>query len=226
MNAASDLRLVRWFLLPVVIAAVVSGCFVTSVNPWLDKASATLTPSLAGVWVDTNKFPQIATASFLIAPQGKGYDLLLTNTREKVKWRYECTLHDLGDTLLLQVGPPDGVGNRSPGAILPAYLLFRVEFTGTVLKLYSLDKDLFVKRADKNRLVLVETARQPHNRTNRVVNVEPVIVGSSTEKLEKFLCNSLKDKTLFLSDPAYFFTRVGTNVTAAEAESPNREQAK
>jgi hypothetical protein len=216
MKAGNDLRLARAILLPALLAAAVSGCIVAvSINPWLDVEKATLTPSIAGVWVDTNQFPKTATAYFVIHSERKGYDLTLTNSNDSEAWRYECDLHSVGDTLLLQVGPIDG-GIQSPGAILPAYMLFKVDLTNTTMKIYPLDKDSFEKRAKKSRLVLAETEAKEKGRN------EPVIVGSLTENLEKFIGKNLKDKTFFSSEPLYSFMRVGSNAAAA-AESKNHE---
>lgn len=191
-------------VLALVIAAAVSGCLVVSINPWMDREKATLVPWLEGRWADTNN---AQTASFVTVPARKGYDLTISQDGDKLPRRYQCSLLAMADQIFMQAGPEDS-GNQSPGALLPVYMLFRIELTATALRMYPVERKTFAARATAAGIAMAEASEPPGKE-------DPVIVTASTPKLEKFLSACIKDKKFFSGEPLYSFTRIGSNATVA-----------
>lgn len=199
--------LIRIVLMSVLTAMIVSGCLVVSINPWFSKEEVAQTPLIAGIWTDTNK---VETASFVAVPDRNGYDLTLVATGETLPHRYQCTLHSLGGELLMQIGPNEE-GIPSPGAMLPVYMLFRIELTNTSMRIYPIERKAFESRAKTGQLSIAEIKESSRDE-------EPVIITSLPEKLKTFINKNLKDKTFFSNKPVYAFTRAGSN-TMVEAET-------
>lgn len=191
-----------------------SGCVVVSINPWLDADKAIMTPSLAGIWTNTNK---AQTASFV--SDSIRYEWTLTVGTNNDTEKYECDLHAIGDTLLLQIYSSS---ERAPstGTLLPVYHLFRLQLTNDTMLLYPMDRSSFVKRARRSGLIMAEPEKKRTNKEKDFQSSDPVIVGSMTETLEKFVAKHIKDKAFFSSDPWYSFTRVQSNMVPDAQSTP------
>jgi len=194
-----------------------SGCVVWSLYPWLDEKTTVSQPALAGIWSDTNKN---SSAVFTPATNWSDYSIdwhpHFCRPSGKPE-KYEASVHDVDGVPLLMVGTwKEDVA--SPAAMLPAYLLFRIQLTNSSLKLFQLDFATFEKRARKSRLLLA--ARDPKNKDG------PIIVTSLTADMTAFVRRNLKDKTFFSAEPLYSFTKLAgaegaaglTNAPAQAAE--------
>ena len=192
-----------------------SGCIVVATNPWLADTSATTNTVIAGGWVDTNKE---AFATFENVPGQEGrYRLALQedSPKEAKTWRYECSLHLLENTLLLQTGPDDKA-EISPGAAVPAFMLFKAILNGDRMDLLRMDPEKAKASALKSKLILV--AGDPEKNGNP--KEEGVVIGSWTTDLETFVRKNLKEEEFFDPEPVYSFTRVAaTNAPAAAPAS-------
>ncbi|MEI6971533.1 MAG: hypothetical protein WCL44_08435 [bacterium] len=204
MSAIPTARLTGQALMLLLATALISGCLVVSVNPWIDPKKAVATPSLAGDWVDTN---QNQSATFSFEPRNSYYDLTLKSAGNQATTQYRGTMHTVGDALLLQLGPGEKATANSPGALLPVHMLFRVELSTNTMRLYPLSRQGFEARALSNMISIAESPDRPGDK-------EPVIVTAKTATLETFLGASIRDRTLFTSDPAYSFSTAPETATA------------
>jgi hypothetical protein len=192
---------------------------VVSINPWLDADESIMAPSIAGTWVNTNK---TQTASFVADVADRRYEWTLAVGTNNDTDKYECSLHSLGATLLLQIGPTD---ERTPsvGTLMPVYHLFRLELTNDTMQLYPMDRGSFQKRARRSALTMAEMPKPTRGGKNDKQYGEPIILCSQTETLKKFVAKNIKDKTFFSEDPWYSFSRVPTGETATARSAPQEE---
>jgi len=188
---------VRYFLLLCAMAS--SGCIVVSINPWLGDSSLETKTIIAGTWIDTNE-NIVATFEGKTNAPGR-YELNLFHQIESGQCAYECKLHSVDGSLLLQAGPKD-TPDSSPGTIMPVFMLLKADLTDGQMKLYLMDASAFGARAKKAKLIVA--ARSP-KQTKK--DEEAVIVGSWTTELEEFTKKNLKQDNFFLKKPLYSFAR-------------------
>ncbi len=176
---------------PLLLAALLAGgCLVRSVHPWLPDASRIQDPALPGVWRDD---PAKTTVRF--TADGDGYAVADTDGQGRTS-RLVASLHRVGETLLLQVGPADPEGFDG-FVLLPAQILYRVALAADSLALHPIDPETFGPRAAEAGLALLAESSPDDGY---------VLTGAPAD-VEAFLRAHLADPGFFAEKPQYAFRR-------------------
>lgn len=182
-----NMKTIRLIIVPVVIVLFASGCLIRSVHPWLSAASRVEVPSLLGAWHN------ISTSEVLfVGGSPENYRLMLTGG-DTVS-RFTATLHRLGDTLLLMVGPGEGDGC----AQVPGYLLLRADLGEDTLVLCTPDLETFAHRAAEADLSLLPGGSQSNG----------YLLTSTTIDAEAFVRTQLDDPSFFSTKAVYSFRKL------------------
>ncbi len=181
----------RRFVLPCIAVLLLSaGCLVRSVHPWLSDDSQVAEPSLAGTWRDDNAK---TTAAF--TGEKGSYTLDVTDRRQETS-TLTASLHCIGDTLLLQIGPAEPEGFNA-FALLPAHILYKADLEGNVLSLYPVDLETFESRAAEAGLSLLAEGSKDNG----------YVLTGSPEDVQAFLIRQVEAPGFFASTPHYRLTR-------------------
>jgi hypothetical protein len=172
---------------------LLSGCLVRSLYPWLPDDTKACDVSLVGTWQDE----KTDLALFFTAGSASNYDLLAISDKKDPS-KFTASLCRLGKTLFVVVGPEER-GDMGSVAMLPGYLLFKVDLSDGAMKWYGLDLASFGDRADASKI----------KRADEGDKDKGYVVFSPTADLAAFVESQSKDPTFFDEKPLYTFTRVG-----------------
>ncbi|MDD2239481.1 MAG: hypothetical protein PHO14_03610 [Kiritimatiellae bacterium] len=177
----------RLIIVPLAIILLASGCLIRSVHPWLSTASRVEAPSLLGVWHQAS-----ASEVLFVGGSPESYHLMLTDGDDVS--RFTGTLHRLGDTLLLMVGPAEGDG----WAHVPGTLLLRADLGDDTLALFTPDLESFASRATAADLALLPGGSQSNG----------YLLTGTTIDAEAFVRSQLDDPAFFSAKPVYSFRKL------------------
>ena len=176
-------------MLPV-LAVMLSGCLVRALNPWLADTTKVKDVPLVGVWYDEKN----DVAAFFAA-DGNGYRLMVVNDRKDTAC-YVASLHRIDGVLLMSVGPDSR--QELSVAMLPAFLLFRVEMNKETMAFHTIDVENFDKHLTGSKIAPAVTGSKKNG----------FVVNSSTEELTEFITAKLKEPNFFYAKPVYQFRKI------------------
>jgi len=174
----------RW--LPVVaLAAVLSGCYPLSVQPFFTHKDLVYDPALVGVWKEAGSGSALWT---IRRGDATSYEALLTEDEESR--RYQFHLLQLGDARYLDIVPLE---DESMIQHIPAHSLHRIRIGATTIDIEPLNIDYFDALIKAGKIGFAQHVAVP---TQQGVD-NKIILTASTAELQEFLLKHAGEKDLF-----------------------------
>ncbi len=169
-----------------------NGCVVRSIYPWLGDDTKVSDTNLLGAWYDSEEEDE----AFITRGDHGGYRILLTDDG-KYHSTFTGSLHEIDATRFLVVGPADR-DDLLGLALLPGYLLFKVEVTADRFTLWGLELDTF-----ETLMETLDTKRLEEGGSD-----EGYVLFSTTTELEAFVESQASNPSFFYEEPVYAFKRI------------------
>ncbi|NLB54354.1 MAG: hypothetical protein GX811_01060 [Lentisphaerae bacterium] len=168
------------------------GCLVRSLYPWLTEDSLVTDVCINGLWHDDSA----ETSVFFVDSEPDGhYKILFVGSGNRCH-NFVGALYKLDDTYYLMARAPEWSGINEI-VNQPCHMLFKVDVTEDIIKLYDIDKKAFKKLSVKFNLNVFEglSDEAPPLLLSKTADIVPVIQGNSGEK------------RLFSNKPVYSFKK-------------------
>lgn len=180
----------KW--LPVVaLAAVLTGCYPLSIQPFYTQKDLVYDPALVGVWKETGDDPAVWT---IRRGDATSYEAL--STEDADTRRYEFHIVQLGGVRYLDVVPKEDEGMAQH---IPAHSLHRIRITADQIDIEPLKADYFEALIKGQKIRIAQKVSVP---TQGGVDDKIVLTGSTAE-LQEFVLQHSKEKGFF-DDMAHY----------------------
>jgi hypothetical protein len=188
-----------------------SGCVVRSLSPWIGDETRIALPDLPGAWWDA----KTSTIAIFSGPDSSHtYELVVISQKEPQKrYAYVATVHQVKDALLMQLGPPSDSTAIESLAVLPGYLLLKLDMTESgKMSVYTVDIGSFEKRLKQAGLSSADEGN----------NDDGYILTADTRSIEAFVATNLASTSFFTVESLYDLVKVDA---AAIKEHPSAGDA-
>ncbi len=180
-------------LVLLVSVAVLCGCVVQSIRPWLTDKTALSFPDLSGTWKDDK-----VTVTFF-DQTNESVRIVLVDSSSKTN-RMQATTHEINGTILMDIQPPEEppLNEFEAFTYIPANLLYKVELSNSVLILHEVNVSEFDTFAGSGEVTLASGGSAN----------DGFIITSDSAAVEAFVTAHLNDEGFFKNEPAFTLTRV------------------
>ena len=180
----------KW--LPVLaLAAMLTGCYPLSVQPFFTQKDLVYDPLLVGAWKQADS----PTAQWTIRRlDASSYEALLTEDGDT--HRYQFHLVQLGDARYLDIVPLEDEGMVQH---IPAHSLHRIRISSDAIDIEPLNSDYFDALIKAHKIGFAQRVSVP---IENGADDKTVLTGSTAE-LQEFILQHVKDKGLFSDAERY-----------------------
>lgn len=175
---------VKW-LLVVALAAVLTGCYPLSIQPFFTQKDLVYDPALVGVWKEADSGTSVWT---IRRGDATSYEAL--NTEDGDTRRYQFHLVQLGDARYLDIVPLEEEGMAQH---IPAHSLHRIRISADVVEIEPLSLDYFDALINAHKTGIAQKVAVP---IQQGVDNKIVLTGSTAE-LQEFVLKHAREKELF-----------------------------